>query len=76
MTPQEAIKHFGIIKVESKNAKGETIQTLIDFRFPNRCDKGHKTDSVAMRAFAKGVLLVLDGEKDLTKPLEKITANA
>lgn len=64
MTPQEAIKHFGIIKIENKNVKGEVIQTLIDFKIPNRCEHGHKTDATVIESFAKGLLAVIAQPKE------------
>jgi hypothetical protein len=75
MTPIEAIKYFGIIKIENKNSKGEVTQTLLDFRFPNRCEHGHKTDATAMKAFALGVLECLE-PRALTEPKTQLKQNA
>lgn len=75
MTPAEAIKHFGIIKIENKNGKGEVMQTLLDFKFPSRCEHGHKTDATVMRAFALGILECLEPSLK-TEPRIEVKENA
>lgn len=75
MTPQEAIKHFRILKTENKNAKDEVIQTLIDFKIPGRCEQGHKTDATVMKAFALGILECLEPSSKI-EPRTQVKENA